>query len=236
MDDSPSPFVRTAAHELIVEKRDRLLAERAMLMEQRSQLLAAIRRMDRDLADCKAAARLFHLEIEFPEDEEDREARFRRDREAAILERQRDNMRRHNMARQVDAPSALSPATFSQFTNPPAKAPDPAAVAREQLLTVNQVVEAVISQTKAKSARPSLREVVLDQLRQRPSGAKAADLRDYIERTFGEEIHEKTVGMTLYRLSKESLVRRDGHIWFSAAATAVTENPGADTPGSDNLL
>lgn len=65
-------------------------------------------------------------------------------------------------------------------------------------------------------------------------GSRAAVLRDYIEAKFGIVTHEKTVGMTLYRLLKEGLVRRDGHIWFFGAAKAETKNPGESPPGSNS--
>jgi hypothetical protein len=54
-----------------------------------------------------------------------------------------------------------------------------------------------------------------------------------IERTFGEPLHSKTVGMTLYRLSKDGLVRREGHNWFFVPQAAATENPGATNAGAD---
>jgi hypothetical protein len=58
------------------------------------------------------------------------------------------------------------------------------------------------------------------------------------ERAFGETIHEKTVGMTLYRMSKDGLVTRDGHTWFITQPPKCSNvvNPGGDTPGSDQLF
>jgi hypothetical protein len=66
------------------------------------------------------------------------------------------------------------------------------------------------------------------------AGAKASSIREFYERASGKSIHEKTVGMTLYRLQGEGLVRREGHVWFSALPKAETENPGGDTPGPFN--
>lgn len=70
------------------------------------------------------------------------------------------------------------------------------------------------------------------------SGAKAAPLREQFEKAYGEVIHEKTVGMTLYRLSQDGLVRRDGHTWFltDPPQGEAVENPGGDTPGSEDLI
>ena len=40
--------------------------------------------------------------------------------------------------------------------------------------------------------------------------------------------------MTLYRLSLDELVRRDGRTWFFVPQLEETKNPGADTPGPIN--
>lgn len=53
----------------ITEKRDGLLAERKRLREQREALLAQQRRVDRELSDCRGAARFFGLNLEFPADD-----------------------------------------------------------------------------------------------------------------------------------------------------------------------
>jgi hypothetical protein len=80
--------------------------------------------------------------------------------------------------------------------------------------------------------RPSVREIALERLElASEEGLKAADLREFIETTYAGEIHEKTVGMTLYRLLKDGLVRREGHKWFFVPQNAERKNPGAGTPG-----
>lgn len=88
-------------------------------------------------------------------------------------------------------------------------------------------------QAGEKRERPSIRQIVLDRLADAgEGGAKAIDIRKYIETTYSEEIHEKTVGMTLYRLLQDELVRRQGHTWFLVPQnTAETKNPGGETPG-----
>ena len=47
------------------------------------------------------------------------------------------------------------------------------------------------------------------------------------------EMHDKTVGMTLYRLSKDGLARRDGRTWFYVAPKEETENPGDGGAGAN---
>ena len=83
-----------------------------------------------------------------------------------------------------------------------------------------------------KTEIPRVSDIVLDQLKAAGSaGSKAAPIQEFIERTYRAKIHDKTVGMTLYRLLHKGLVRREGHIWFIATGAV---NPGADTPGSFN--
>jgi hypothetical protein len=80
---------------------------------------------------------------------------------------------------------------------------------------------------------PTIREMVLDRLKEAgDEGTKARPIRAFVEDKLGRELHAKTVGMTLYRLSKEGLARSEGHTWFLVEAEAETGNPGAVTPGS----
>jgi hypothetical protein len=84
--------------------------------------------------------------------------------------------------------------------------------------------------TELSPEMPRIGEIILDRLNiAGAEGSKAAEIRRFIFNTYDADIHEKTVGMTLYRLQKDGVVRRDGRLWFLASAEA--ENPGADTPG-----
>jgi hypothetical protein len=62
-----------------------------------------------------------------------------------------------------------------------------------------------------------------------PDPVKAAQLQAEVERRLGRVFHQKTAGMTLYRLSKDGLVRREGHNWFfvpsEMASAQAEENP-----------
>lgn len=82
---------------------------------------------------------------------------------------------------------------------------------------------------------PRIRDITLECLRAAaPSGMKSAEIRSLLANTHNIKTHEKTVGMTLYRLSTERLVRRSGRTWFFVPPDAGTENPGGDTPGPIN--
>jgi hypothetical protein len=83
-----------------------------------------------------------------------------------------------------------------------------------------------------KPPMPTIREIALMRLREAGNeGARAKTIREYVQSTYGVEIHEKTVGMTLYRLLKEGLVRREGHVWFFVPHGAETKTPGVSAPG-----
>jgi hypothetical protein len=80
---------------------------------------------------------------------------------------------------------------------------------------------------------PRVRDTVLERLKiAGDAGLKAKDIRDFYEATFGVKLHEKTIGMTLYRLSVDGLVRRDGRVWFYVPPEGETKNPGVVAPGS----
>lgn len=81
-----------------------------------------------------------------------------------------------------------------------------------------------------KAEMPRVSDLVLDRLKVAGKvGSKAAPIQRYIETTYNTKIHDKTVGMTLYRLQQQKLVRRRGHTWFIAQEAM---NPGVAAPGS----
>lgn len=77
----------------------------------------------------------------------------------------------------------------------------------------------------------SVRELTLEQLKQAGvQGITAAAIRNHIETVRSTQLHYKTVGMTLYRLTQDGLARREGRTWF---AVDKTTNPGVGAPGSN---
>jgi hypothetical protein len=212
-ESNPTDAAREQAAKIITAKRDALVTERATLLRQRLELLARLRTVDRELADCRAAARLFHLDIEFPPDDRDEELRLARiAHEERIRSAIEANETRILHARRAAVLNVQAP----PIPVPTAERPEP-----------------------PKPSRPTIREIALEQLKSAgEAGIKAAPLRDYIERTYGEIIHEKTVGMTLYRLSKEipPHVRRSGHTWFFIPSSTEKKNPGGEAPGSESMF
>jgi len=104
----------------------------------------------------------------------------------------------------------------------------------DALATVGPLPQTAAARAVAtKAEMPRVSDIVLDRLKTAGAkGSKAAPIQDYIETTYGTKIHDKTVGMTLYRLQKDGRVRRRGHTWFIVRETV---NPGAVTPGLENL-
>ncbi len=217
MADHPlDPNALDAAASLITERRDILVSERATLIAERTEILTRLRRIERELSDCRAAARLFGLAIEFPPDEQEAE-RNARDRVRAELEREMELRRQRNAAMHPPLPHAPLPQPAARpLVAPPAET-------------------SLAPSAPAPKPRPPLREILVDQLKiAGEKGAKATALRDYVERVYGLVTHEKTIGMTLYRLSQDKLVRRDGHVWFfGPPLEAETKNPGVGAPGSE---
>lgn len=76
----------------------------------------------------------------------------------------------------------------------------------------------------------SVRELVLAQLQAAgAAGNTAAAIRKYIEDVRKTKLHDKTVGMTLYRLSQDGLARREGRTWFFVQEA---KNPSAEDAGA----
>ena len=61
----------------------------------------------------------------------------------------------------------------------------------------------------------TVREFVIDEAKKAfPNPVTAAELRLKLEAERGEKVHEKTIGMTNYRLSKDGVLRREKYNWF----------------------
>jgi len=74
-------------------------------------------------------------------------------------------------------------------------------------------------------------DLILEHLRQAgDKGTTANAIRSWLLNVHGISTHEKTPGMTLYRLSKQGSVTRNGRTWFLSSAPAEKGNPGSE-PG-----
>ncbi len=208
MDDD----VRKAAALAVVEKFQDLMAQRAEEVRQRGEVERRIRQIDRALFDCRAAGRLFGVDIELPEDI----------RPGIIV--------RPNPARAAEPAKAAAQVQHKyhdifSFSKLPSDDPPQAAPL---------VIPKVPSTLLEAGAEPSIRDLILLYLKQAGvGGIKAATLRRKVETFLNRQIHYKTIGMSLYRLSKETppKVRRQGQIWSIAHHRLEAKDPGAGTPG-----
>ncbi|TBX81895.1 hypothetical protein E0I74_04935 [Rhizobium laguerreae] len=74
----------------------------------------------------------------------------------------------------------------------------------------------------------NIKDLVLRELRKASShGTTAREIIDTLRKE-GIEMHDKTVGMTLYRLSREERARRDGRRWFTSDTTEGDLMPPVD--------
>lgn len=71
---------------------------------------------------------------------------------------------------------------------------------------------------------PSIRAMVAEELKNAgPAGAQAAAIRRTIENRLARKLHDKTIGMTLYRLARSGAAHRSGRTWFASEATGAPE-------------
>lgn len=199
--------VRKAAAMALVEKAEGLLSERSDAIRQRAEIERRIRAIDRALFDCRAGGRIFGVDIELPADA----------RPGLIIR----------------PPATRAPKDSDQrslFIGPvkavglPPSAPQPS----------EPKPPTVASTLLQAEAEPSVRDLILHYLRiAGAAGEKAAVLRRRVETFLNRQIHYKTIGMSLYRLSKETppMVRREGQTWFLAQPSAAAKGPGAVTSG-----
>lgn len=72
----------------------------------------------------------------------------------------------------------------------------------------------------SEASSPKIGDAILEYLRMvGKNGARVSELKHHLSSTYGLETHEKTPGMTLYRLSQQEppLVRREGRVWYAAS-------------------
>lgn len=89
----------------------------------------------------------------------------------------------------------------------------------------------------AETSPPKVKDLVLAAAREAyPKPVRAAQVRQTLEAR-GIKVHEKTVGMTLYRWLRAGELRRDGWDWFFVPEEQRgDENADADTSAQVSLL
>lgn len=152
--------------------------------------------------------------------------------------------RRYGDAIAAGEKAAMEPAPLAGLASTPDVNPDDAEDLTElEDMTLDEELDDGNEETPQhpmpSGKTPTVRDALLSRLAGlHPMGTKAASLRTFLEQTYAMKLHEKTVGMTLYRLSQEDppKVRRQGHTWFFSPVPSETKNPGVGAPGSSNSL
>ncbi len=103
----------------------------------------------------------------------------------------------------------------------------------EQRKQMDLLAEAGTSKPPSRPASTIREEVLAIAIGTHPNPVRATPLRKQLEKTRGP-LHEKTVGMTLYRLSQEGLMRRLGRDWFFVPPSGGAGNPGGEAPGPED--
>jgi hypothetical protein len=230
MDDE----VRKAAVGAIKEKAEALALERVHIRNEIADLDRRLRRNEVALLDCRSAGRLFDTEIELPEELATARGvwvrRIMNDPPPGATPSFPKFQTPHHSSRPPLSQTMRTGPTgpqVSSTSSPPHLPPLPYAHEPTPQLSLGNASDQHYS-----IGEPTVREIALEQLKRAGnSGARSANIRQVVENILKKSVHDKTVGMTLYRLSKEGKVRRDGQTWFLAPDA---RNPGVDAPGSED--
>jgi hypothetical protein len=215
--------LRMAALRKVLRVRDELLLVRLDVRRRLNAVMAEDRAIERQLEDLRAAGRVFDQHVAVPRENE---AYASLDALKAVMRDLRGG--------EDWIPGQSEPATLEQIRaarERRKKSPSHDVFrAREQavLLPEGDVHE---DEDSDPSRKASIRDLALGYLQLHEEGLKAEQIRQWLFSVYGIRTHDKTVGMTLYRLSKEGLVHREGHTWFPGSGSPETENPGGETPG-----
>jgi hypothetical protein len=229
--------VREAAAQKITLRRHELLRERQEIKRAQTHWAIRERVNDREIAECEAAAKFFAVSFEDVPDEAAIAALEERVNQYKL--RAQSNAHNSEMFEHYTKRVEVEQAKLRALI---AKRDQMASQPRFALLPDPEAAPPPVKAPDLAAAKmPRIRDIVLEQLRvAMPDGQKVGPIKKYIETTYSTQLHEKTVGMTLYRLSKDNLVHRKGQIWFYApqagqVPTADAENPGDDTPGPTHV-
>lgn len=233
MQPSPQSAVREAAEAEITKRRSALLRERRDLRLQMERFAERDRAIERELIECHAAGKFFGIEFYSPEEEEKlQEIRTRIEHYGLLVRtavRKGEKARAdYYRARLVDWERRLREIEEGK-----------ARENNQKRLPIDGPDADLSDENKSRRSKlPKISEIALDMLKSAaPEGLRAAQIRAYVERNYAVQIHEKTVGMTLYRLLKREKVHRKKQVWFfgpqaEPSLPAIPENPGVGSAGA----
>jgi hypothetical protein len=191
--------IRQSAIEYVVERRDWLVAERVRLFRLKRAIDAHACWVDTQLQESVEAGHERGAEIALP-----------------IWENVWKTSLQEEMARACGASEWTRPEhTLRKSAYGPLSFDDVFEFQVGDALEECEVEDLRARQEGWRARRPTLRQIVLDQLRLAGrEGSKAATIRTYVTQVLQRDFHVKAVGMTLNRLATQGLARRKGHVWF----------------------
>jgi hypothetical protein len=178
---------KASMQQAMEEKRDLLVVERERLFRLALALAARAKEVDRELADCVAAGRAFGVHVALP-----------------------DWQNVHKKGLEIEMERATGRLDWARPEQ-----------SLERFNNDHEFIWQILDHMGAYEARQwkgvpriRVREMVLSRLDAAgEQGVKADAIRAYVEDYYPAGFHTKTVGMTLYRLSREGLAHRDGRVW-----------------------
>ena len=200
------------AVDYIVKRRDRFVVERLRVFRLKRAIDAYARTVDSQLQECVEAGRELGTEIALP-----------------IWENVWKTSLPEEMQRACEVPEWIRPAqTMRKSANNPRSFDNVLELHVMEALEDCEVQDLHARQERRRPRRPTLRKFVLDQLRLAGrEGSKAAPIRILAKQVLERDFHAKAVGMTLRRLVKQGLARREGHVWFAVGQSFETREGGA---------
>jgi hypothetical protein len=113
---------------------------------------------------------------------------------------------RYNHAWEVALPEKYGPARKIRATGSEPASTNPRSLIKGE----------VNARGGSEQAPPKISEAILTYLRSVGGrGVQVAEIKRHLLDAYGLVTHQKTPGMTLYRLSQQGVVRRDGRDWFA---------------------
>ena len=191
--------IKQAAIEHVVERRDWLVVGRLRLFRLKRAIDAYARRVDSELQECVEAGGELGAEIALPIWENVWKTSLQEEMRRAC------GVSEWTRPEQTLRKSAYGPLSFDDVLE----------FWMMEALEDCEVQDLLARQEGRRARRPTLRQIVLDQLRSAGrEGSKAATIRTYATQVLQRDFHVKAVGMTLNRLATQGLARRKGHVWF----------------------
>jgi hypothetical protein len=182
----------------ILRKRDALLLKRHRLQRLNAVITALMEEVDLELADCVAAGRAFGLSVPLPN---------------------WSNVLRTSLDEEMERVERIV------GWGPWEKPLEEREKDQELLCQLFEKLDEWQFRPSRSAPIPSLRHIVVERLQAAgEEGTTAADIRAHARACVSVGFHQKTIGMTLNRLAKRGLARREGRVWHWVSGGSKTQD------------